>query len=117
MVHAERWSSRTYSIEQHLPHFLIQTLRLEGLRLRNEELARTNKEALLGSGFLTNASIAITNLPRAATNEYSTCLEVVRRLRLLRGRDYWAFYMRSNQAIITCRPCELEHIKGRVETP
>ena len=117
LVRAERWSSRIHSIERFLPLFLIEKLRLEPLRLGNEERGRADKDALLGSGFLTIASIPITNLPPVATDKHSTLLEVYRRLRVLRGIDYWSFHMQSNRAIITCLPRDLERIKAGVENP
>jgi hypothetical protein len=117
MVRAERSSSRIHSIEKYLPLFLITKLRLEHSRLDKEELARTRREALLASGFLTNASVIITNLPPTATNRHSAFLEVYRRFRTLRGIDYWSFHMRSNQAIIICRPSDLPRIQSGIEVP
>jgi hypothetical protein len=117
MVRAERWSSRIHSTERHLPLFLITALRLEGSRLSNEELARTQREALLASGFLTNASLTITNLFLTATNRPSAFLEVYRRLRMLRGIDYWSFHMQSNQVVVTCRPSDVPRIRSWIEVP
>lgn len=104
-------------MERHLPLFLITTLHLERSRISNEELARTQWEALLVSGFLTNASVTITNLPLTATNKWSTFLEVARRFRRARGIDYGSFYMQGNRAIITCRPNDLPRIRSQIEVP
>jgi hypothetical protein len=117
MVRAERAGSRIRSIERYLPLFVIEKLRLDVSWLHKEEFVETQRSALLASGFLTNVSFTLTNLPRTATKNNSTFLEVHRRLRALRGIDYWSFHMQSNQAIITCRPGDLPRIRSGIEVP
>jgi hypothetical protein len=117
MVRAEHWSSRIRSAERYVPLFLITALRLEGSRLSNEEIARTQREALLASGFLTNASLTVTNLPLIASNRHLAFLEVHRRLKALQGIDYWSFHMESNQAVVTCRPSDVPRVQSRIGVP
>ena len=118
VVRAQRSSSRIRQIERFLPLFLITKLRLEGRRLSNEDLARDQVKALLTSGFLTNASFVVTNLPRTATNRYAAHVELACRLRKLRGLDYWSFSMYStNRAGVTCRPCDLPRIERALQVP
>ena len=116
VVRAQRSSSRIRQIERFLPLFLITKLRLEGRRIRNEELAREQVQALLTSGFLTNASLVVTNLP--ATSRHAAAVELHRRFRKLRGLDYWSFTMHStNRAVVTCRSCDLPRIESGVQVP
>lgn len=117
MVRAERWSSRIRSTERYLPLFLIKALRLERSRLDNEDAAQTHREALLSSGFLTNAILAITNLPVTASNRQLVFLEIYRRFRTLKGIDYWSFHIETNRAITTCRPRDVTRIRTAIETP
>ena len=117
MVRAQRSAWRIRKIEGYLPLFLIRKLRLEGSRIDNEELAQAHKKALVTSGFLTNVSVAITNLSLKATNRYAATVEMGQRFRRVRGIDYWSFHMQSNQAIITCRPKDIARIQTVVGIP
>lgn len=117
-LRAEDWASRLNSAQKRLPSPLVRLLHIANLQTRYEHKAQAQAEALLASGYLTNVSITITNLPPAATNEKSALVEVQRRLRTgLRGVDFWSLYMESNRAVIACRSSDLPIVRRVVESP
>lgn len=118
MLRAEVWGWRLNSAEKRLPGPLVRLLHIANLKKTYMGKAQAHEEALLASGYLTNASITITNLPPTATKEKSRQAEVLRRLRTgLRGVDSWFFYMKSNQAVITCRSSDVPLIRRAIESP
>jgi hypothetical protein len=112
MLRAERMGWRIYQVEQHLPLFLDTTLRLEGHRIHNLQLARNLEESLLASGFLTNVSVTTANL--SVADKYS---EVARRLGTMRNVEYLSYYIQTNALTIICRTSDLPRIRSRIEIP
>jgi hypothetical protein len=93
-------------------------LHLEGKIESNRELVRADEEALLASGFLTRATISITNLSFTTTNRFLAGLEVQRRLLTVQNIEYRQFTMeRRDQAVFVCRPDDLQRIRARVQVP
>jgi len=81
----------------------------------NRAQART--EALLASGYLTNAVLSLPN-QSLTTDEQSNQFEIARRLKSgLGDLDYWQFHMSPTQAWITCRPSDLPFIRRVVANP
>ena len=139
MVHASFWGGRFESAEAQLPGSLVRLFHIADIKTRYIGEYKARQEALLASRYLTNAPITITNLPPASlfTNlppiainqkyaglfalrqyEASAALVVERRLRSrLRGVDSWAFYMASNQAVVTCRTSDVALIRRAIQGP
>jgi len=73
---------------------------MRGLMERYRSKAEAQEEALLGSGYITNVSITVTNGSESKQN----LSQITYRLRkALQGADVWSFHMASNQVVITCR--------------
>jgi hypothetical protein len=118
VLRAEVWVGRLNSAQKRLPSPAVRLLHIANLKKSYMDKAEAQAEALLASGYLTNASITITNLPAPAINEKSTLAEVQRRLRTgLRGVPSWSFYMESNRVVITCRSSDLAQIRRAIESP
>ena len=139
MVHASVWGSRFESVEAQLPGSLVRLFHIASIKTRYIGEYKAQQEALLASGYLTNAPITITNLPPQshfavqppiAINEKSAgifaerqyeasaALVVERRLRTrLPGVDSWSFYMASNQAVVTCRTSDVALIRRAIQGP
>jgi len=117
MVRTTEWGWRFHSAQRRLPTALARLLHLPDLRTSFMRKAETEEQALLTSGYLTNASVTISNLPTGAADEKSCLLEVQRRLRGGVHVDYLTFYMESNQAIVTCRSRDLAGLRAAIQKP
>lgn len=82
MLHAADWGWRLRSTEKRLPGPLARLLHVANLKNRCMGKAEAQQEALLASGYLTNTSITITNMPSTATSEKSCLAELQRRLKV-----------------------------------
>jgi hypothetical protein len=117
LLRTKDWRWRLNSAQKQLPGPLVRLFHIANLKKSCQENAQAQEEALLASGYLTNASITITNLSFAAVDEKRSMAEVSHRLRAsLRGVNY-SFYMESNQAVITCRTSDLILIRQAIESP
>ena len=88
------------------------------LATKDQNTSSALQEALLHSGYLTNAVITITNLPLASVGDKAIYREIQRRLTTHLGRiEFWEYYMRSNQAIIMCRSIDLPRVRQAIESP
>ena len=117
MRRASNWSSHLHSARRHLPGFLVHLLDRANLEKHYADKARAQEQALLSTGYLTNASITITNLPVTANNELSCLNELGRRLRAGDHVEFVFFYFRTNQAVVTCRSQDLPSVRTAIETP
>jgi hypothetical protein len=117
MLRSAEWDGRFGSAEKRLPSLLVRLLQIQRLKSRCLDKARVQEEALLASGYLTNASVTIPNLPVEATNEKSCLAEILRRLRAGVHVDYLSFYMESNRAMVTCRSRDLALVRAAIQNP
>jgi hypothetical protein len=117
MRSAQRRILRIRLLERYLPLFLITKLHLGASRLTNDELVRADQEALLASGFLTQASLNFTNLPASVTNRFSAFLELQSRLRTVPDLKYCIYRVEGDRAVVICRSSDLPRIRSRVEAP
>jgi hypothetical protein len=119
MRRARRWSSQLHIVRGRLPGFLVRLLDTTNLVKHYEDKARTQQLALLATGYLTNASITITNLPATATNQLSRLHELARRMRARRDVEYVYFYVLPNdyQAVVICRTQDVALVRGAIESP
>jgi hypothetical protein len=117
MVRSADWGWRLRSAEKHLPGPLVRLLHIPKLKSGYMEKAQAQEEALFASGYLTNANITITNLPVTSDDEKSCLAEVQRRLRARARIDFLSFYMRTNQAVVTCRSRDLALVWTALENP
>jgi hypothetical protein len=111
------WSSRLHSLRRQLPGYLVRLLDFTNLEKYYATKAHVKEQALLATGYLTNASITITNLPVTANNELSCLDELGRRLRARNHVEFVFFYFRTNQAVVTCRSQDLASVRTAIETP
>ena len=91
---------RLYEFESHLPTSLSKTLYLPTLEQRCLDKNEKIEEALIASGYLTSARVAVPN-----AGLYRT--QIGDRLRkATRGTDAkWVFWVQSNAVVVvTCRP-------------
>ncbi len=119
MRRARNWSSRLHSVRRRLPSFLVRLLDTTNLQKHYADKARTQELALLATGYLTNASITITNLPATATNHLSCLHELARRLRARGHVEYVYFYVLPNdyQAVVLCRTQDVALVRTAMESP
>jgi hypothetical protein len=119
MRRARHWSSRLHIVRRRLPSFLVRLLDTTNLVKHYEDKARSQELALLATGYLTNASITITNLPATATNYLSTLHELARRMRARRDVEYVYFYVVPNdyQAVVLCRTQDVALVRTAIESP
>jgi hypothetical protein len=115
MLRADNWSWRLRYVRRRLPGNLVRLLDSTNLEKYYATKAGIQQKALLATGYLTNASFAITNLAVTAT-ELSCLNELSRRLR----RDHAEFlfcYFRTNHAVVTCRSQDLACVRAAIENP
>ncbi len=117
MLSAGNWGWRLRSAERRLPSPLVRLLHISHLKEKCLDKAQSQEEALFASGYLTKASISISNLPVTATNEKLRLAEVQRRLQAGIHADYLSFYMETNQAVVTCRSRDLPLVRAAIENP
>ena len=118
MLRAQSWGWRLQSAQKQLPNSLAKLFYLVNLKKTFMDKADAHAEALLASGYLTNAFITITNLPLTATNDRSRLAEIQRRLRpCLQGDAFCSFVIHNNQAVITCRSSDLPLFRHAIESP
>jgi hypothetical protein len=119
MRRARHWSSRLHIVRRRLPGFLVRLLDTSNLVKQCEDKARTQQLALLATGYLTNATITITNLPATATNHLSTLHELKRRLGPQRHVEYVYFSVPANdyQAVVLCRTQDVALVRTAIESP
>jgi len=109
---------KLHKAERRYPGLLVRLLRLAGLEDRYAAKAEDLEKALLASGYITNASITVTNLSVTATDERTRLVEITLRLqRRLRGVDFWGCGVESNQVSLTCRTKDWPLIRRAVESP
>ena len=117
MLRAEAWGWRFRSAKKNLPGPVIRLLRITQLEQSNFEKAQLQEEALLASGYLTKASVTLTNLPLSATNEKACLVELQRRFHTSAQIDFLSYYVQSNEVMITCRSRDLTRVRSAIETP
>jgi hypothetical protein len=114
---ARNWSLRLHLVRRRLPSFLVRLLDTSNLVKHYEDKARTQERALLATGYLTNASITITNLPATATSNLSRLHELARRLRARGHVEYVYFYVATDQAVVICRTNDVALVRTAIESP
>ena len=112
MVHAWKWHWRFRSAETRFPGSLVRRLHIADLTTRYWRKGQLQQEALLASGYLTNTTLMITNLPPGDDRSYRA--EVRRRLLAGVRLEFWEFGMHSNQVGITCRSRDLPLIRAKL---
>ena len=117
MLRAQAWGWRFRSAKKSLPSPVVRLLRIAHLEQSNFEKAQLQEEALLASGYLTKASITLTNLPLSATNEKACLAELQRRFHTSVQIDFLSYYVQSNEVMITCRSRDLPLVRSAIETP
>lgn len=117
MLHAADWGWRLRSAEKRLPSPLARLLHVANLKNRCMLKAEAQQEALLASGYLTNASITITKMPSTATNEKSCIAEIQRRLKAGGHIAFLSFYVQTNDVMVTCRSQDLVVVRTALENP
>jgi hypothetical protein len=127
MLHAEEWGQRLRSAEKRLPSPLAGLLHVASLKNRYMAKAEAQREALLASGYLTNASITITNMPSTATNAKLCLAELQRRLKggahveflsfYSAHVEFSSFYVQTNDVVVTCRSRDLIVVWTALENP
>ncbi len=117
MLSAGNWGWRLRSAERRLPNPLVRLLHISNLKEKYLDKAQAHENALFASGYLTKASISISNLPATATNEKLCRVEVQRRLQAGAHADYLSFYMETNQAVVTCRSRDLVLVRAAIQNP
>ena len=117
MLHAADWGWRFRSAEKRLPSPLARLLHVADLKNRCMGKAEAQQEALLASGYLTNTSITITNMPSTATSEKSCLAELQRRLKAGAHVDFLSFYVQTNDVVVTCRTRDLVVVRTALENP
>jgi hypothetical protein len=118
MRRARHWSSRLHLVRKRLPDFLVRLLDTSNLVKHCEDKARAQEKALLATGYLTNASIIITNLPATATNYSSRAHELLRRLQA-RGRVEFVYFALPDdyQTVVLCRTQDVALVRTAIESP
>ncbi len=118
MRRAMAWDLRLRSAEERLPSALVRLLGVRNLQRSYMRKGQADQKALLASGYLTNATITVTNLSAAATNGVSCVREVLTRLRAA-GQAHFLLGggLHSNQAEIICRSEDLVLVRRAIERP
>ena len=118
MRRARHWSSRLHIVRRRLPSFLVRPLDATNLVKHYEDKARTQQLALLATGYLTNATITITNLPATATNHLLCLHELKRRLGARRDVEYVYFcVLNDHQAMVLCRTQDVALVRTAIGSP
>jgi hypothetical protein len=117
MLHAADWGWRLRSAEKRLPSPLARLLHVANLKNRCMGKAEALQEALLAAGYLTNASITITNMPSTATHEKSCLAEFQRRLKAGAHVVFLSFYVQTNEVVVTYRSRDLVVVRTALENP
>jgi hypothetical protein len=117
MLHAADWGWRFRFAEKRLPSPLARLLHVADLKTRCMGKAEAQLEALLASGYLTNTSITITNMPSTATSEKASLAELQRRLKVGAHLDFLSFYVQTNDVVVTCRARDLVVVRTALENP
>jgi hypothetical protein len=99
-----------------MPKPLVKLLQVSRLRTWFMAKAEAQEGKLLGSGYLTNASISMTNLTSIASDEKSYLAELQRRLQS-RHIEYITYSVESNNAMVTCRSTDLATIRAAIAGP
>lgn len=107
----ERWKQTSHLTgrvmwwERSLPQSLVRPFHLSALDQKYwDEHARLG-DALVASGFLTNATITVDAAP-TNTAQRAQAIDRFRNdfRKAFQGRDEWEFWVGSNVVVVTCRP-------------
>lgn len=107
-----KWYSRVRILETKLPESWSRRLHLENWESRLSGSANRRRHELLASGYFTNVTILVTNLPSNLVTEHQRENELFRRLFLIPGKVLCAeFGENSNSAVAICRPEDVTRLQ------
>jgi len=118
MVMQFKWAYRLRSTRTWLPIPLKDLLGISKVQSRCLSQGMANEAFLLTSGYLTNATITITNFPITANTKSLRFNEVKRRMQSGPPQNYYSYYsVESTQVVITCCVKDFSLIRKRLTTP
>jgi hypothetical protein len=116
--HAITWSERFVSMEYWHPAGLVDLLNVRYHATAYRQEAEAQTETLFASGYLTNASILISNWPWAATSRKPIDAEVGSRLaNVPKDSNVLYFDWETNGIRVICRSRDLPLIQRALRTP
>jgi hypothetical protein len=118
MRRADASIARVQFLERHLPRSLYRRLEpklgLGQLATDSAKQWQLQTDALLKSGYLTEASFWMTNKPYSTNNKAQNTVEIARCLEKAARGTYWAFSLTSNQVVLTCRTSDLPVLRHAI---